>query len=53
MPLSPAMLETTITAPSSRAAICGSTIAHSQRLLRTLLAMILSNASSGMSSSGP
>ena len=47
------MLEMTITEPSPRSAIAGMTILHSQMLLRTLLAMILSNASSRISVSGP
>ena len=47
------MLEMTITDPSRRSAICGITIWHSHRFERTLLAMILSKASSVICSSGP
>ena len=39
--------------PPPRSAICGSTMLHSQKLLRTLLAMTLSYASSGMLSAVP
>src|SRR5438270_348766 len=47
------MEETMITEPSRRAAISGITRWHSQWLERTLAAMILSKASSGISSCGP
>ena len=41
-PRSPAIEETTITDPPPRAAIPGSTMLHSQKLLRTLLAIVRS-----------
>ena len=53
LPLRPAMLETMMTLPSARSAICGMTMLHSHRLLRTLLAIILSKASSVMVAIGP
>ena len=53
LPRSPAIDETTITDPPPRSAIPGSTMLHSQWLLRTLLPMIRSQASSGMPIDGP
>src|SRR5450756_1072840 len=47
------MLETMITTPSLRSAICGITILHSHQLLLMLLPMILSKASSPAFAVGP
>ena len=39
--------------PPPRSAICGSTMLHNQKLLRTFELITLSNASSGVPSEGP
>src|SRR5690606_34555976 len=52
-PTRPAMEEMMMTEPPPRCAICGSTMLHNQKLLRTLLFITLSYASSGMSMDGP
>ena len=53
LPLSAAMLETMITTPSLRSAICGITMLHSHQLLLMLLPMILSKTSSPACAVGP
>ena len=53
VPSSPAIDEMMTIEPPPRSAICGSTMLHNQKLLRTLLFMTLSNASSDMSIAGP
>ena len=52
-PMNPAIELMMMTEPPPRSAICGMTMLDSQKLLRTLLAMTRSNASSGMSSDRP
>ena len=47
------MLDTMITDPSRRSAICGTTRLHSHRLCLTLVARILSQADSVTSAIGP
>ena len=53
LPRSPAMLDTMVTDPSLRDAMPGSTMLASQWLLRMLVPMMRSHASSGMVSDGP
>ncbi len=49
----PAIEEMMTMEPPPRSAICGSTMLHNQKLLRTLLFITLSYASSGMLMDGP
>src|SRR5687768_2429067 len=52
-PSKPAIEDTMMIEPPPRSAICGSTMLHNQKLLRTLLFITLSYASSDMLIDGP